>query len=73
MVKKLRRLYVKASPFAVIVRRKEAGLYSNSIEAHLVDSIYYESAQSALFLCPICYSFSVIDLNQINMHTKRNK
>jgi len=73
MVKKLMRLYVKASPFAVFVRRNEADLYSNSIKPHLVDSIYCESAQSDLFLCPICDSFSVIDLNQIKMHTKRNK
>lgn len=73
MVKKPRRLYVKASPFAVFIRRKKAALYSNSSEPQLVDSIYRESAQSDLFLCPICDSFSVIDLNQINMHTKRSK
>jgi len=58
MVKKLMRLYVKASPLAVIVRRKEAALYSNSGEPKLVGSICSESVQSDL---------------QINMHTKRNK
>lgn len=73
MVKKLRRLYVKVSPFAVLVRRKKAALYSNSSEPQLVDGICCESTQSDLFLCPICDSFSIIDPNQINMHTKRSK